>query len=140
MKSKIQAEHQLIDELFDQTRDAFELAQDGAGNSGGARLEELCDAVAALGEELGLHFEQEEELYFPALTSLRGEFAEELAGFEERHRRFRLSLEALAGQLERRNLDIARASFESLAESFRLHEDAEEAVLKKIEEAGAHAT
>ena len=126
----VRAEHRRLDELFAEVAEAFQEPED---------VEEIRDVFAALHEELDVHFDQEDRLYYATIGALRPDLKPELEAFAEGHRGFRLELAALADQLGRGDVASARSGFESLRTSFEQHEIAEENVLERVDRGTAEA-
>ncbi len=79
------------------------------------------------------HFEQEDELYYPAIWVLRPSEKPELLGFVEAHQHFRTRLREIEAHLDREALDEAFRAFAHLAETFAAHEVAEERLLRDLD-------
>ena len=121
----VSREHRHLDDLFSEVEASFA----GLGGDPDA----VRDAFAALTEQLDVHFEQEERLYYASVGALRPEFEPEIRAISEAHRSFRGQIAAIGDQLERDDLSSARRRIGALAEGFRLHEAIEESLLQRIE-------
>jgi len=122
----IRADHRQLEGAFDEVRRALGEASD---------LESTRDAFAALREQIEIHFDQEDRLYYNTIAGLRPDLKPELDAFTRGHEGFRQELAALASHLDQGRLEEARPVFASLDRSFREHERAEERVLDRIDRA-----
>lgn len=130
MEHSVRAEHRLLGELFG---DVGRVLRESAD------LEEARDAFAALEEQVDVHFDQEDRLYYVTIGALRPELGPEIAAIAEGHQRFRRELAAIAAQLERGELEPARLGFERFVAGFAQHEAAEERLLRRVDAASAGA-
>lgn len=96
---------------------------------------QACTAFVRFRDALDAHMSLEDELYFPALRGLRPELEPELAGLVRDHRRFRRSLDALAGAFADGNGAACAGGLESFATGFADHEQREEHLLATNEKA-----
>lgn len=122
----VRGEHRRVDDLLVEVGRVF-------GNPGDA--DGLRDAFAALSEQMDVHFEQEDRLYYASIGALRPDLKPRIVAISESHRRFRLELAAIGDQLERGDLAAARRSFAALATGFQQHEAVEEELLHRVEQA-----
>jgi hypothetical protein len=97
------------------------------------------DAFAALSEQLDVHFEQEDRLYYPSLAALRPELAPQIRAIADAHRSFRLEIAAIGDALERAELAPARQRRGAVAVAVQRHEAREEALLQHVEVETAQA-
>ena len=130
VEDAVRAQHRRLEELFAEVAQAFQRPED---------VEEIRDVFAALHEELDVHFDQEDRLYYATIGTLRPDLRPDLEAFAEGHRGFRLELAALADQLGRGDVASARSGFASLHSSFEQHEQAEESVLERLDRGAAEA-
>lgn len=121
----VRGEHHRLGEMFVEVERIF-----GAASP----VETMREAFAILSEQLDVHFEQEERLYYASIGALRPDLKPAIHTISEDHRRFRLELAAIADQLERGDLEGAEHGFEALATGFRRHEAMEEALLRRVDE------
>ena len=91
------------------------------------------DAYAALAEQVDLHFEQEERLYYAPIAALRRELEPQIRAIFEAHGAFRQELALIGGQLERGDAAGARLRIAPFAEAFQRHEAREESLLEQVE-------
>ena len=120
----VRSEHRRLGEQFVELARVFD--ETGA-------QDELRDAFAALYEELDVHFEQEDRLYYSSIRALRPDLAPEIREISAAHHRFRLQLGAIGDQLGRGDVRAAREGFATLAADYRQHEAREEALLQRID-------
>ena len=123
----VRTEHRRLEELFAEVQQALQEPGD---------VEDTLDTFAALREEIEVHFDQEDHLYYASIGALRPDLKPELEAFAEGHRGFRLELESIAGQLERRDLEAVRRAFATLRSYFEQHEHAEERVIARAQQVG----
>jgi hypothetical protein len=121
MREEIVAQHRRLDGLFEEVRNA--LTQAGLAS----------EALAALGEALSAHFEQEDRLYYPTVGSLRPEHRATVERFAADHVRFLTRLEDLSRRVEGQLLGEAAQEFERFAADFAGHEAGEEALLRTLQ-------
>jgi hypothetical protein len=119
---EIVGQHRALDALFAAVRESFE--REGAS---------LTRALARLEEALEVHFLQEDELYYPALWSVRPEQRGRLEACIAKHPDFRARLRDLSGRASRGEIGGAHQVFEAMAEDFRRHEVHEEQLLRDLE-------
>jgi iron-sulfur cluster repair protein YtfE (RIC family) len=83
-------------------------------------------------DALDAHMSLENELYFPALHGLRPDLEAELAGLVREHRRFRRSLDRLAGSFGDGDASACSRGLASFAAAFAEHEQREERLMESI--------
>lgn len=121
VKRHVLAEHRHLDTIFAEVRAAFD------------KPEAAARALAQLIEALDVHFQQEDDLYYPAVASHRPDLAPRLKAISAGHGVFRDDVERVRSLLERGEIDAARRSFESLARAFEQHETVEEQILAELD-------
>jgi hypothetical protein len=121
----VRGEHYRLGEMFVEVGRIF-----GAASA----VETVREAFSILSEQLDVHFEQEERLYYASIGALRQDLKPAILTISEDHRRFRLELAAIADQLERGDVEGAAHGFEALTTGFRRHEAMEEALLRRVDE------
>lgn len=131
VERQVLAEHRRLDALFLDVREAFQ-APDAADSS-----REVFHSVATA---LETHFDQEERLYYPAIWALRPKLRRKLQAFLKEHEAFRSELERVDELLSDGDVAAAGRAVDALAESFRRHEVAEEATLRRMESEFSDAT
>ncbi|MBW2316387.1 MAG: hemerythrin domain-containing protein [Deltaproteobacteria bacterium] len=124
VEQAVRTAHRRLEELFTYAVQAFEESED---------IEAVRDAFAALREELDVHFDQEDRLYYSTIGSLRPSLKPRLRAFAEGHLRFRLDLATIAEHLERADLEAAGRAFQDLTSQFTQHERSEERLLKSLD-------
>jgi iron-sulfur cluster repair protein YtfE (RIC family) len=124
LEREVIEQHRRLDELFSAVREAFVAQRGGA---------ELSLSLARLQEALEVHFLQEDELYYPAIWTLRPEQRARLEACVAVHQKFRDLLRDLGGRATRGEFAGAIQVFEALAEDFRRHEVREEEVLHELD-------
>lgn len=124
VKSEVLAQHQHLDVLLQEVREALQ-----AGDGGGA----LREAFSQLRSALETHFEQEDRLYYPSIWALRPTQKARLHACVDAHAGFRSMLRDIARLLEVDELGAARESFDLFSQGFEIHEDAEEAILAELD-------
>ncbi len=125
MVGRIVEEHRTLNVLFEKTLSLL-CGQDRAPDGPGA-FEELRDA-------LDVHLSAEEDLYFPAIWSLRPEHDALLKTFIQAHTRFRAILGDVAKRMEGGEIVQAAAALGKLDEAFAAHEGQEEELLRSIDQ------
>lgn len=131
LEREVVDQHRRLDALFAAVRESF------ASERGDAAL---SASLGRLEEALEVHFLQEDELYYPALSVLRPEQKARLQACVAAHQRLRDLLHDLGGRAARGERAGAIQAFEALAEDFRRHEVHEEEVLHdldRVQAAGA---
>lgn len=131
LEREVVDQHRRLDALFAAVRESF------ASERGDAAL---SASLGRLEEALEVHFLQEDELYYPALSALRPEQKARLQACVAAHQRLRDLLHDLGGRAARGERAGAIQAFEALAEDFRRHEVREEEVLHdldRVQAAGA---
>jgi hypothetical protein len=123
----VSREHRQLDDLFGELEASF-------ANRGDP--DAVRDAFAALSEQLEVHFEQEDRLYFASIGALCPELAPQVRAIADAHRGFRRELAAIRQALDLCELALARGRIAELADGFRRHEAREEALLQRVD-AGA---
>jgi hemerythrin len=126
---EIVGEHRALDALFATARESFRQE----GNA-------LVRALARLEEAMEVHFAQEEELYYPALWSVRPAHRGELEACVTKHPDFRGRLRDVQDRASRGETSGAHLVFEAMVEDFRRHEVHEEQVLRELEAERAGAS
>jgi len=121
----VRAEHRRLDERFAEAARILEEP---------VELEEARDAFAALAEQVDVHFEQEDRLYYATIAALRPELRRDVEAIGMAHRRFRLQLAEIGGQLASADLEAARRTFAHLSRAFEQHEAAEESLLERVDQ------
>jgi hypothetical protein len=129
LHDKVSSEHRRLEEMFEDLRAALR-PQEGATGPGPVAAEIL----EKMREEVEAHFEVEERLYYPSIWALRPERRAPLAALLERHSRFLAQLEQVAGALQSGALPDAAALFETFSSEFGLHEEAEETILREVQQ------
>ena len=124
VEHEVLAQHRRLDVLFAEALEAFS-SEDPRG---AAR-----SALVALRAALETHFDQEGELYYPAIWALRPDLKPELQGFLGAHGQFQILLERIEGMLSGPPLAEARSALEAFFSAFKAHEVAEEATLATLE-------
>jgi iron-sulfur cluster repair protein YtfE (RIC family) len=124
VEDTVRAEHRQLDGAFAEVHGALAEPAD---------LETVRDAFASLREQLEIHFDQEDRLYYATIAGLRPDLKPEFETFTRGHERFRSELASLAQLLDEAHLEDAREAFLALARGFREHEQAEEKVLDRID-------
>jgi hypothetical protein len=119
-------QHRRLDALFAAVRESFAAERADAA---------LSASLGRLEEALEVHFLQEDELYYPAISALRPEQRALLEACAAAHRTLRELLHDLGGRAARGERAGAIQAFEALAEDFRRHEVREEEVLHDLEHA-----
>jgi hemerythrin len=127
---EVRAEHRRLDQVF---------AELGRALREGGDLDALRDDFAALAEQVDVHFEQEDRLYYASIGALRPELKPEIEAIALAHDRFRLELSRISDQLERAALERARLAFAQLVGAFEQHEAAEESLLRRLDRETAGA-
>ena len=123
-RAVVSREHRRLDELFSEVEASFAAHADP---------DAVRDAFAALCEQLDVHFEQEDRLYYATVGTLRPELAPQIRSISDAHRSFRSEIGAIRDLLERTELPAARQRISALVEAFRRHEAMEETLLERIE-------
>lgn len=124
MSHQVIFEHRRLEDLFEALERAF--AGDSAANG-------LWSAFEQLSEELQAHFEQEDQLYFPAIWALRPDLKGSLEEASHRHGWFRDQLRRIGDHLSHDDEQGAASVFRRLDESFRVHEHFEEQILERLD-------
>lgn len=124
MKTEILAQHRFLDALLGEVRETFQASD--AGRS--AR-----EAFSQLRGVLETHFEQEEDLYYPAIWALRPAQKAPLEACVGAHTEFRAMLRQISRLLEGGQLRGALEALDALAHGFERHEVLEEAVLAELD-------
>jgi len=119
---RISSQHRQLDELHAAVaralaRDTIHLARDA--------FQRLQDAVLA-------HLSLEEELYLPALETLRPALREHLAALREEHEPLRSRLRTLRALLEVNERELSGRRLEELAEALTTHEQREERLIADL--------
>jgi len=117
-------EHRRLEDLFEALERAF--GGDSAANGPWSAFEQLS-------EELQAHFEQEDQLYFPAIWALRPDLKGSLEEASRRHGWFRDQLRRIGDHLNHDDEQGAAGVFRRLDESFRVHEQFEEQILERLD-------
>ena len=120
----VRGEHRRIGGQFVDVARAFEQPDE---------RDALREAFTALCEQLDVHFEQEERLYYASIGALRPDVAPEIRAISSAHAHFRLQLAAIADQLRRGEIRAAHQGFSTLAADFHQHEALEEKLLQRID-------
>lgn len=120
---RIVSEHAALDALFSEARAALVEAEREAAR----------DAMDRLRQGLEVHFEREDSLYFPSLSSLRPESREALARLGEAHEDFRRQVEEIIRGLGREAASVLLGRLETLERAFGSHERSEEELLRSLE-------
>lgn len=124
LRAIVSREHRRLDDLFREVEASFaDLGDPDA----------LRDAFAALSEELEVHFDQEDRLYYAPVAALRPETAPQIRAISDAHRSFRGELADIRDSLGRGELAPVRRRIAALAEAFHRHEALEEQLLQRIE-------
>lgn len=123
MRDSIVAAHRSLDGLFETTRQSLE---EGLGAP-------AIDAFCRLREALEAHFEQEDRLYYPPIAALRPDARRFVQEFAASHEAFRAKFDEIGELLERSRFDEAGRVFEQFADTFALHEAAEEKLLAELD-------
>ncbi|MBW2418408.1 MAG: hemerythrin domain-containing protein [Deltaproteobacteria bacterium] len=129
LHDKVSGEHRRLEEMFEDLRAALRPQENDAG-----ALPAASKVLEEMREELEAHFDVEERLYYPSLWALRPERKAPLHALLQRHPRFLTQLEKIARSLQAEALSEAETLFDSFASDFALHEDAEETLLKNLEQ------
>lgn len=124
MEQVVAAEHRHLDALFAEVRRAFASADPEA---------DAFDALKRLAEALDVHFVQEDELYYPAITALRPETKPDVESISDGHRVFRAQLGGIVRDLYEGRVEHARGEFEAFTREFAKHEIAEERLLRSLD-------
>jgi hemerythrin len=122
---RVEEEHGKLAPLFDEALVA--LANREAQGADSPR-----EAVARLREAIETHLSHEDEVYYPALWTLRPQHREDLERFVAFHRRFLVDFDDIV-RLAREDWDAATERLRVFSQSFANHEVREEAFLRKIE-------
>jgi len=100
--------------LFRETRKEFQPSAD---------VERVRTAFGRLANAIKKHYDYEDRIYFPSLSSIQPEYKSELQELSLAHERFRsriLSIQMLLGN--RDNLEEASRCFETFCKLFEAHE------------------
>lgn len=124
LEREVIEQHRRLDVLFAAVRESFVSQRGDAA---------LSASLGRLEEALEVHFLQEDELYYPAISALRPEQKERLQTCVSAHRKLRDLLHDLGGRAARGERAGALQVFEALAEDFRRHEVREEELLHALE-------
>jgi hypothetical protein len=124
VEREVVGQHRQLDALFRAVRGSF-VAGRGASS--------LVASLGRLEEALEVHFLQEDELYYPAISALRPERKAGLQACIAAHHALRELLRDLGGRAARGERAGALQAFEALAEDFRRHEVREEELLHALE-------
>lgn len=124
MSHRVVAEHRHLEELFETTARALAAA---------TGTKPVWPAFEQLSGELDTHFEQEDQLYFPAISGLRPELKPQLDELGLRHRWFRDQLRRIGDHLGHDDLEGAARVFRDLHQAFLAHERIEEAILLRLD-------
>lgn len=130
MRDSIVAAHRTLDGLFEATRRSLEK---GLGAP-------AIDAFCRLREALEAHFEKEDRLYYPPIAVLRPDARRVVEEFSRSHEAFREKFGEIGGLLERRCFEEAGRVFGQFAETFAIHEAAEEKLLAELDRAVSAAS
>jgi hypothetical protein len=125
VREAVSREHRQLDALFDEVLAAFAACREDP--------EAVRDAFAALREQLDVHFEQEDRLYYASIGALRPDLSAEIRAISEAHQGFRRESAAIREELERDEVSAARGRVAAFAEAFRRHEAMEHSLLERIE-------
>ena len=129
LHDKVSNDHRRLEEMFEDLRAALRPQESGAGP--GPVASEILEEMR---EEVEAHFEVEERLYYPSIWALRPDRKAPLTALLERHPGFLAQLEKVAGALQSGALPDAAALFESFSSEFGLHEEAEESILREVQQ------
>lgn len=121
---RVRAEHLRLDEMFVEVTSVLGQSTD---------LEEVRDSFAALAEQVDVHFEQEDRLYYATIAALRPELKSDVEAIALSHRFFRAAFAEIGDLLARDDLEGARQAFTRLTREFEQHEASEERLLKRVE-------
>jgi hypothetical protein len=124
MRATVSREHRRLDELLRELETSLADLRDPESGR---------DAFAALAEQVDVHFEQEESLYYAPIAALRRELEPRIRAIFEAHVAFRQELALVGSQLERGDAAGARLRIAAFAEAFQRHEAREESLLEQVE-------
>lgn len=127
----IRTQHRVIDGLFGETQRILRGAQGGGPEDGSGR--KALEAFGRLERSLQIHFEQEDQLYYPPIAALRPQKGPMLEACSSNHRRFRARLREIRAHLEAGEISEALGALEEFIAAFADHEAAEEAVLASLD-------
>ncbi len=120
---RVEEEHGKLAPLFVEALDALAGAPDPEAPS---------ESVERLGAAIVAHLAHEDQVYYPALWTLRPEHRGDLERFVAFHRRFRADFEEIV-RLARHDPAAAAERLRAFSQSFAKHEVREEEFLRKIE-------
>lgn len=120
---RILSEHAALDALFSEARAALAEAEGEAAR----------EAVDRLRQGLEVHFQREDSLYFPSLSSLRPDRRDALARLGEAHEDFRRQIEEILRRLPQEAPSELLGRLEELERAFGSHERTEEELLRGLE-------
>ncbi len=121
---RVVKEHRHLEDLFEALSRTF-AAQ--------ASDENVWEAFEELSNELHAHFDQEDQLYFPAICALKPDLKEPMVELARRHDMFRDQLRRIGDHLGHGDLEGAAGVFHTVDRSFRVHEQLEEQILERLE-------
>jgi hypothetical protein len=124
-RESVSRDHRRLDDLLGEVAATFAERRDDP--------DALRDAFAALCEQIDVHFEQEDRLYYAPIGALRPELEPEIRAILEAHRGFRLEIAAIGDRLECEDVAAALRQLVAFGEGFRRHEAMEEALLARVE-------
>ena len=123
MEHAVARAHRELDALFDETRAALRAGERAVG----------VESRDCLCEALETHFAQEDDLYFPAISSLRPEARASVKGFAEDHERLRSLSRELRACMEKESREEVEAGLAEFAAFFAEHEAREEEFLHSLD-------
>ena len=127
LHESVSREHRRVDDLFAEFQASFAELRDDP--------DAVRDTFAALSEQLDVHFQQEDLLYYASVRTLRPELESQVRALSDAHGGFRREIVAIGEQLARGDLSAARERISAFAEGFRRHEAMEESLLQQVEAA-----
>jgi len=124
LKHAVFAQHRRLDAMFEELL---------AGLRSGGPPEASRGALKELRTALEAHFDQEDQLYYPTIWTLRSDLKPQLEPMVDAHRDFKAKLDRLAGLWARGGLAEGLTLFEDLATAFQRHEQDEEEILAALD-------
>ncbi len=124
MTDEVIDEHRHLEKLLEALWRALE--GDRLGSNSWSAFQELS-------EELRIHFEREDQLYFPAIWGLHPDLKVTLGEVSERHSWFCEQLQLIGDHLGQEDPQGVIAVLRGLDEAFRAHEQTEEQILARVE-------
>ena len=124
MEHEIAQQHRALYEFFERTGEVL---------TGDGHLAEKQRAVESLRAALESHLLGEEDLYFPAIASLRPAHAALIRGLVQAHRRFRELVDEALARIEAGSVSAALEALGRFEAAFLGHERQEESLLRAID-------